>query len=90
MKNIVVVANNRQEWRCFCETLQWTCSKQNHPYKQVSEAFHDLVNDNRYSVVYNNFSMGEKLRGNIFHDYVLLCHENHVDIGLLLSYIRGE
>lgn len=89
MKRIVVIANNRKEWNFYCETLQWFCSKQNYPYKQVSEAFHDLVKDVRYSVVYNNQYIQEKLSGNLFDDYVLLCDENNVNIELVKSYIRG-
>lgn len=90
MKHILVVANNRVEWRHFCETLTWVCSKQNHPYKQVTESFHDLTKNIRYSIVYNNQLMREKLYGQVFDDYVLLCGERWVDMGLLLSHVKGE
>ncbi len=90
MKRILVIANNRKEWTYFTETLQWKCSKHTHPYKQVAEAFHDLVADIRYSVVYNNQFMQERLAGQLFDDYVLLCDEKNVDIGLVMSYIRGD
>lgn len=90
MQRILVIANNRREWDHFCETLQFVCSKHNDPYKQVAEAFHDLVVDTRYSVIYNNQFMQDRLAGQLFDDYVLLCDEKNVDIGLVMSYIRGD
>ena len=56
----------------------------------MAEAFHDLTVDTRYSVVYNNQFMQDKLAGQLFDDYVLLCDERNVDIGLVMSYIKGE
>ena len=90
MQRILVITNNRKEWGFFTETLQWKCSKQNQPYKQVAEAFHDLVANIRYSVIYNNQFMQDRLAGQLFDDYVLLCDEKNVDIGLVMSYIRGD
>ena len=90
IKYILVVANNKAEWNHFCETLEWKCSKQNTMYKRVQEAFHDIADNVRYSVFYNVYSMKERLDGRVFDDYVLLCSEKNVDMGLVLAYVKGE
>ncbi len=63
MRNIAVLCNNRTEWRLFVDTLQFTLSKENLPYKTVAEAMVDLTKQVKYVYINNHWSSIPKLRG---------------------------
>lgn len=62
MKKVVVICNNKSEWRLFHDTLTFSLAKQGYKYKSVSEAIHDLHDNIRYLYFPNNlYKVSEKL-----------------------------
>lgn len=89
MKNIAVVVNNRQEWRHFVDTLQFTLSKDNKPYKAtcarergitIPATIVDIEKQVKYFHVDNHKSGIESIRGYLWDDYIATT--NLVDVEL--------
>ena len=62
MKNILVVCSNPPEWKHFVDSLQWSLSKQNLPYKASGDYILDVQNNKKFIHVPNNmYKLSEKL-----------------------------
>jgi hypothetical protein len=72
MKTIAVICNNRREWLYFVDTLQFTLSKDNKPYKTVSKAIVDIEKQVKYVEVLNHSSGIESIRGYLWDDYITM------------------
>ena len=62
IKNIVVVCSNLLEWGYFVDSLQWSLSKQNLPYKTADGYIIDVQNNKKFIHVPSNmYKLSEKL-----------------------------
>ena len=69
IKNIAVVCNNLPEWEYFVDSLQWSLSKQNLPYKTADGYILDVRNNKKFIHVPNNmYKLSEKM--------CMLCDDN--------------
>lgn len=48
MKQINIICNNILEYNHFCESLEWSLSKQNKRYKRVRESMVDIDKQVKY------------------------------------------
>ena len=90
MKTIAVICNNRQEWRYFVDTLQFTLSKDNKPYKAVAES---VIIDKqvKYVMVLNHERSIESIRGYLWRDYITMGEQVDKDLeNWIKLHMRGE
>lgn len=91
LKNIAVVCNNRQEWQYFVDTLQFTLSKDNKPYKVVKESIVDIEKQVKYILVPNCYRGVDNMRGYEISDYLTLASIVDNDVHeYLMNNMRGE
>jgi hypothetical protein len=91
MKTIAVICNNRQEWRYFVDTLQFTLSKDNKPYKAVAESVIDIEKQVKYILVPNHYRGIDNMLGYRISDYLTLASIVDNDIHeYLMTNMRGE
>ena len=61
-KNCLVVCNNPREWEYFVDSIQWSLSKQNLPYKTADGYILDVQNNKKFIHVPNNmYKLSEKM-----------------------------
>ncbi len=91
MKHIAVIVNNRKEWNYFVETIQFTLSKDNKPYKAVAEAIVDIEKQVKYLFVLNHVSGTDNMRGYVINDYLTIAKIVDDDImNYLMTYMKGD
>ncbi len=91
LKNIAVVCNNRQEWRHFVDTLQFTLSKENKPYKAVKESIVDIEKQVKYILVHNSYRGIDDMLGRKINDYLTMASIIDNDVyEYLMTNMRGE
>lgn len=91
MKTIAVICNNKQEWRHFVDTLQFTWSKDNKPYKAVAEAIIDIDKKTKYILVPNSYKRIDNIRGHVISDYVTMASIVDNDVhNYIMAHMRGD
>lgn len=91
MKNIAVICNNRVEWRHFVDTLQFSLSKENKPYKSIDSEIVDKEKKVKYFHVNNHWSGIAKMRGVTVNDYLTMASIVDNDIHeYLMTNMKGE
>lgn len=54
MRRIAVICNNDKEWKHFTESVTWSLSKQNNPYKFSGNTLVDIQNNQEFIHLPNN------------------------------------
>ncbi len=65
MKNVAVICNNFVEWKHFVDTLQFSLTKENKPYKAVAEYIVDIEKQVKY------FHVNASIVDNDIHEYLM-------------------
>jgi len=91
VKNIAVVCNNFVEWRHFVDTLQFTLSKDNKPYKAVAASIIDIEKQVKYILVHNSYQGIDNMCGYKISDYLTMASIVDNDVHeYLMTNMRGE
>ena len=100
MKNIAVICNNFVEWKHFVDTLQFTLSKDNKPYKvtcarkrgiTTPETIVDIEKQVKYLYVLNHVSGIDGIRGYLWCNYITMGKQIDKDLeNWIKLHMRGE
>jgi hypothetical protein len=91
MKTIAVICNNRREWLYFVDTLQFSLTKENKPYKAVAEYIVDVKGQVKYFRVNNHKSGIVNMLGITVNDYLTLASIVDDDVfEYLMNNLKGE
>jgi len=91
MKNVAVICNNFVEWKHFVDTLQFSLTKENKPYKAVKESIVDIEKQVKYILVHNSYRGIDDMLGRKINDYLTMASivDNDIHEYLMIN-MRGE